>query len=169
MLYLWGKRPLHCECPKPKENKAFVDGDWSDNEDGDEPQKEATCLIAIDSQEICLKRYLLMNDWIVDSGCTKHMIENRRLFTLYKAYNGGHVVYGRNLKGKVITRGNISYVSVLITDVEHVSGLVYNLISVGQLCNNDCVVKFTKVDCTVSKNSKTLAKGQKRNGLIHAN
>ncbi|GJS73911.1 retrovirus-related pol polyprotein from transposon TNT 1-94 [Tanacetum coccineum] len=42
------------------------------------------------------------NDWIVDSGCTKHMTGNRRLFTSYKAYDGGHVVFGSNLKGKVI-------------------------------------------------------------------
>ncbi|GJS00301.1 DUF4219 domain-containing protein [Tanacetum coccineum] len=40
------------ECPKPKENKAFVGRAWSDSEDGDEPQNDATCLMAIDSQEV---------------------------------------------------------------------------------------------------------------------
>ncbi|GKE46094.1 retrovirus-related pol polyprotein from transposon TNT 1-94 [Tanacetum coccineum] len=39
------------ECTKPKENKAFVKRAWSDSEDGDEPQNDATCLMAIDSQE----------------------------------------------------------------------------------------------------------------------
>ncbi|GKA09408.1 zf-CCHC domain-containing protein [Tanacetum coccineum] len=48
--------------------------------------------------EVCLKCDLLPDDWIVDSGCTKHMTGNRRLFTSYKAYDGGHVVLGRNLK-----------------------------------------------------------------------
>nr|GEX01529.1 hypothetical protein [Tanacetum cinerariifolium] len=33
------------ECRKPKENKAFVGGAWSDSEDGDEPQNDATCLM----------------------------------------------------------------------------------------------------------------------------
>ncbi|GJT45198.1 hypothetical protein Tco_0953913 [Tanacetum coccineum] len=51
---------------------------------------------------VCLKCDLLPDDWIVDSGCTKHMTGNRRLFTSYKAYDGGHVVFGSNLKGKVI-------------------------------------------------------------------
>ncbi|GJY04729.1 DUF4219 domain-containing protein [Tanacetum coccineum] len=37
------------ECRKPKENKAFVGGTWSDSEDGDEHQNDATCLMAIDS------------------------------------------------------------------------------------------------------------------------
>nr|GFB05423.1 putative polyprotein [Tanacetum cinerariifolium] len=40
-------------------------------------------------------------DWIVDSGFTKHMTGNKRLFTSYKAYDGRHVVFGSNLKGKV--------------------------------------------------------------------
>ncbi|GJT86200.1 zf-CCHC domain-containing protein [Tanacetum coccineum] len=39
------------ECLEPKENKAFVGGAWSDSEEGDEPQKDATCLMAIDSHE----------------------------------------------------------------------------------------------------------------------
>ncbi|GJZ16757.1 zf-CCHC domain-containing protein [Tanacetum coccineum] len=39
------------EFPKPKENKAFVGRAWSDSEDSDEPQNDATCLMAVDSQE----------------------------------------------------------------------------------------------------------------------
>ncbi|GKG13658.1 hypothetical protein Tco_0350618, partial [Tanacetum coccineum] len=39
------------EFPKPKENKAFIGRAQSDSEDGDEPQNDATCLMAIDSQE----------------------------------------------------------------------------------------------------------------------
>ncbi|GJT45378.1 zf-CCHC domain-containing protein [Tanacetum coccineum] len=43
------------ECRKPNENKAFVGGAWSDSEDGDEHQNDATCLMAIDSQEVVSK------------------------------------------------------------------------------------------------------------------
>nr|GEW87325.1 hypothetical protein [Tanacetum cinerariifolium] len=38
------------ECRKPKENKTFIGGAWSDSEDDDEHQNDATCLMAIDSQ-----------------------------------------------------------------------------------------------------------------------
>ncbi|GJU17755.1 retrovirus-related pol polyprotein from transposon TNT 1-94, partial [Tanacetum coccineum] len=114
---------------------------------------------------VCLKCDLLPDDWIVDSGCTKHMTGNRIIFTSYKAYDGGHVVFGSKLKGKVIGGGNITHDSITITNVEHVSGLAFNLIIVGQLCDDDCVVRFTKVDCTISKNGKTLAKGHRRNKL----
>ncbi|GJW28066.1 retrovirus-related pol polyprotein from transposon TNT 1-94, partial [Tanacetum coccineum] len=114
---------------------------------------------------VCLNCDLLPDDWIVDSGCTKHMIGDRRLFTSYKAYDGGHVVFGSNLKRKVVDGGNITRDSITITNVEHVSGLAFNLISVGQLCDDDCVVSFTKVYCDISKNGKLLAKGHRRNGL----
>ncbi|GJY54424.1 retrotransposon protein, partial [Tanacetum coccineum] len=43
------------ECIKPKENKAFVGGAWSDSEDGDEHQNDTTCLMEIDSQEVVSK------------------------------------------------------------------------------------------------------------------
>ncbi|GJU59224.1 MAK10-like protein [Tanacetum coccineum] len=116
---------------KPKENKAFVGGAWSDSEDGDEPQNDATCIMSIGFQEVCLKCDLLLYDWIVDSGCTKHMTRNRRLFTSYKAYDDAHVVFRSNLKDKVVSRGNITHDSITITNVEHVSGLAFNLINVG--------------------------------------
>ncbi|GJU29719.1 retrovirus-related pol polyprotein from transposon TNT 1-94 [Tanacetum coccineum] len=43
------------ECRKSKENKAFFGGAWSDSEDGDEHQNDATCLMAIDSKEVVSK------------------------------------------------------------------------------------------------------------------
>ncbi|GKA95435.1 hypothetical protein Tco_0817473 [Tanacetum coccineum] len=82
-------------------------------------------------KEVCLKCDLRPDDWIVDSSYTKHMTRNRILFTSYKAYDGGHVVFRSNLKGKVIGRGNITHDSITITNVEHISGLAFNLITVG--------------------------------------
>nr|GEZ92500.1 UBN2 domain-containing protein [Tanacetum cinerariifolium] len=76
---------------------------------------------------VCLKCDLLLDDWIVDSGCTKHMTGNKKLFTSYKAYDGVHVIFMRNLKGKVVGGGNITHDSITITKVEHVSGLVVRI------------------------------------------
>ncbi|GKB30027.1 retrovirus-related pol polyprotein from transposon TNT 1-94, partial [Tanacetum coccineum] len=132
------------ECRKPKENKAFVGRAWSDSEDGDEHQNDATCLMVIDSQELCFKYDLRPDDWIVNSGCTKHMTENRRLFTSYKAYDGGHVVFESNLKGKVVGGGNITHDSIIITNVDHVSGLAFNLIIIES--KDDVLDKF-KILC----------------------
>ncbi|GKE25184.1 protein CHUP1, chloroplastic, partial [Tanacetum coccineum] len=39
------------ECRKPKENKDSIGRAWSESKDGDEQLNDATCLMAIDSQE----------------------------------------------------------------------------------------------------------------------
>ncbi|GJY92567.1 hypothetical protein Tco_0508349 [Tanacetum coccineum] len=80
------------ECPKPprdKNQRAFVGCSWSDSgEEDDEKAKYETCLMAQASSEICLGIDLEPDEWIKDSGCTKHMTGNRKLFSTYKAYNG---------------------------------------------------------------------------------
>nr|GEW97503.1 retrovirus-related Pol polyprotein from transposon TNT 1-94 [Tanacetum cinerariifolium] len=81
------------ECPKPpkdKNQRDFVGGSWSDSgEEDDEKVKTKTCLVAHASSEICLGVDLEPNEWIKDSGCSKHMTGNRKLFSTYKAYKGG--------------------------------------------------------------------------------
>ncbi|GJZ59146.1 hypothetical protein Tco_0614962 [Tanacetum coccineum] len=80
------------ECPKPpkdKNQKTFVGGSWSDiGKEDDEKAKDKTCLVAQASNEICLGVDLEPDEWIKDSGCSKHMTNNRKLFSTYKAYNG---------------------------------------------------------------------------------
>ncbi|GKD85888.1 alpha/beta hydrolases superfamily protein, partial [Tanacetum coccineum] len=80
------------ECPKSSKNnnqRAFIGGAWSDSgEDEEEKNKDETCLVAQASNEICLGINLDPDEWIKDSGCSKHMTGNRRLFSIYQAYNG---------------------------------------------------------------------------------
>ncbi|GKE62355.1 retrovirus-related pol polyprotein from transposon TNT 1-94, partial [Tanacetum coccineum] len=84
-----------------KNQRAFVGGSWSDSgEEDDEKVKNETCLVAhasSETHEICLGVDLEPDEWIKDSGCSKHMIGNRKLFSTYKAYNGGNVIFGSNL------------------------------------------------------------------------
>ncbi|GJV28611.1 retrovirus-related pol polyprotein from transposon TNT 1-94 [Tanacetum coccineum] len=66
-------------------------GSWSDSgEEDDEKVKDETCLMAQASNEICLGFDLEPDEWIKDSGCSKHMTGNRKLFSSYKAYNRAH-------------------------------------------------------------------------------
>ncbi|GJS15193.1 hypothetical protein Tco_0409665 [Tanacetum coccineum] len=68
------------ECPKPpkyKNQRAFVRGSWSDSgEEDDEKLKDEKCLVAQASNEICLGVDLEPDEWIKDSGCSKHMTGN---------------------------------------------------------------------------------------------
>ncbi|GJR39094.1 hypothetical protein Tco_1214778 [Tanacetum coccineum] len=77
------KEPNHLieECPKPprdKNQRAFIGGSWSDSsEDDDEKVNDKTCLVAQASNEICIGVDLDPDEWIKDSGCSKHMTGNR--------------------------------------------------------------------------------------------
>nr|GEW30448.1 copia protein [Tanacetum cinerariifolium] len=112
------------ECPKPpkdKNQRAFNGGSWSDSaEEDDEKVKNETCLVAQASSEICLVVDLKPDEWIKDSGRSKHMTGNRKLFSSYKAYNGGNVIFGSNLRGNIIGKGTISNDSLKMDNVEHV-------------------------------------------------
>ncbi|GJX50192.1 putative reverse transcriptase domain-containing protein [Tanacetum coccineum] len=125
------------DCPKPsrnKDQKAFIGGSWSDSEnDAEDKTNDETCLMAQSSNKVCLRTCLEPDEWIKDSGCSKHMTGNKSLFSTYKAYDGGNVVFRSNLKGKIIGKCTISNDSLTISNVEHVDNLAVNLLSVGQI------------------------------------
>ncbi|GJV66456.1 copia protein, partial [Tanacetum coccineum] len=50
---------------------------------------------------ICLGVDLEPDEWIKDSGCSKYMTGNRKLFSSYKAYNRCNVIFGSNLRGQI--------------------------------------------------------------------
>ncbi|GJY52837.1 retrovirus-related pol polyprotein from transposon TNT 1-94 [Tanacetum coccineum] len=128
------------DCPKPpkdKNQRAFVGGSWSDSgEEDDEKIKDETCLVAQKSNEICLGVDLEPDEWIEDSGCSKNMTGNRKLFSSYKAYNGGNVIFGSNLRG--------------------------NIIGKGQICDNKCRVTFSKHDSEITKDGKVIGHANMR-------
>nr|GEW77814.1 zinc finger, CCHC-type [Tanacetum cinerariifolium] len=122
------------DCPKPpkdKNQRAFVGGSWSDSgEEDDEKVKNETCLIGQASNKMCLGVDLEPNEWIKDSGCSKHMRGNRKLFSSYKVYNRGNVIFGNNLLG--------------------------NIIGKGQICDNKCRVTFFEHDSEITKDGKVI-------------
>ncbi|GKA56314.1 zf-CCHC domain-containing protein [Tanacetum coccineum] len=79
---------------------------------------------------ICLGIELKPDEWIKDSGCFKHMTGNQKLFSTYKAYNEGNVVFGSNLYG--------------------------NIIGKGQICDNKCKVIFSEHDSEITKDGKVI-------------
>ncbi|GJW67676.1 zf-CCHC domain-containing protein [Tanacetum coccineum] len=79
---------------------------------------------------MCLGVDLEPDKWIKDSGCSKHMTGNRKLFSTYKAYNGGNVIFGSNFCG--------------------------NIIGKGQICDNKCRVTFSEHDSEITKDGKVI-------------
>ncbi|GJR80729.1 retrovirus-related pol polyprotein from transposon TNT 1-94 [Tanacetum coccineum] len=112
-------------------------------------------------RHICLGVDLEPDEWIKDSGCSKHMTGNRKLFSTYKAYNGGNIIFGSNLRGNIIGKGTISNDSLKIDNVEHVDNLGFNLLSIGQICDNKCRVTFSEHDSEITKDGKVIGRASK--------
>ncbi|GJS29091.1 zf-CCHC domain-containing protein [Tanacetum coccineum] len=85
---------LNREClksPRSNNQRAFIGGAWSDSgEDEEEKAKDETCLVAQAFNKTCLG--INLEQWIKDSGCSKHMTGNQKLFSTYKAYNEENVM-----------------------------------------------------------------------------
>ncbi|GKA28016.1 retrovirus-related pol polyprotein from transposon TNT 1-94 [Tanacetum coccineum] len=93
------------------------------------------------------------------------MTGNRKLFSSYKAYNGGNVIFGSNLHGNIIGKGTISNDSLKIDNVEHVDNLRFNLLSIGKICNNKCRVTFSEHDSEITKDGKVIGRDIRKKGL----
>ncbi|GJZ02267.1 hypothetical protein Tco_0520228 [Tanacetum coccineum] len=76
------KNHLADNCPKPN-NKAFVRVTWSNSEDGDEPRNDATCIMAIDSQEVQPNPSISNND----SNIINLQKENQELLKFSKDFS----------------------------------------------------------------------------------
>ncbi|GKD36371.1 hypothetical protein Tco_1251880 [Tanacetum coccineum] len=87
----------------------------SDNED-EEKINEETCIMAQSSNKVFLRIGLEPGEWIKDCGFSKHMTGNKSLVSTYKACDEGDIVFGSNLKGKIIGKGTVSNESLTISN-----------------------------------------------------
>ncbi|GJW63710.1 retrovirus-related pol polyprotein from transposon TNT 1-94 [Tanacetum coccineum] len=138
---------------------------WGDFKVMFEPDIKSNVWGNLQGYKICLGVDLEPDEWIKDSGCSKHMTGNRKLFSTYKAYNGGNVIFGSNLRGNIIGKGTISNDSLKIDNVEHVDNLGFNLLSIGQICDNKCRVTFSEHDSEITKDGKVIGRGIRKKGL----
>jgi hypothetical protein len=103
----------------------------------------------------------LENKWLMDSGCSRHMTENKKWFSsltplLHKEY----VTFGDDKKGKVLGTGNIKVNDYFtLNDVALMDKLRYNLLSVSQLVNTDLDILFHKSGSQVFDSSGKLVCG----------
>ncbi|GJT38452.1 retrovirus-related pol polyprotein from transposon TNT 1-94 [Tanacetum coccineum] len=86
-----------------------------------------------------LKVNLELDEWIKDSGCSRHMTGNKYLFSSYKTIDGGNVVFGGNTKSKIVGKG--------------------------QICDKKCKVLFSETDSEIIKDDITIGRGIRKNGL----
>nr|GFB36785.1 integrase, catalytic region, zinc finger, CCHC-type, peptidase aspartic, catalytic [Tanacetum cinerariifolium] len=87
--------------------------------------------------------------WIINFGCSKHMIGNRTLLMNFLEKFLGTVRFGNNDFAVIAGYGDVVIGSMTIKKVYYVEGLGYNLFSVGQFCDKGLEVAFRKSTCFV--------------------
>ncbi|WVZ70174.1 hypothetical protein U9M48_018860 [Paspalum notatum var. saurae] len=96
--------------------------------------------------------------WIMDSGCSRHMIGHRKWFSrLNPVSTKEYITFGDNGQGKVLGVGSVSLSSKLsLREVTFVRNLGFNLVSVSQFLDEGFEVRFKKGACCVLDAEKTL-------------
>nr|GEX44692.1 retrovirus-related Pol polyprotein from transposon TNT 1-94 [Tanacetum cinerariifolium] len=146
------------ECPKPSKDKnqrAFV-----------RAQKKASS----DGGPINMGGPLSMQaaPKIKDSGCSKHMTGNRNLFSSYNAYNRGNVIFGSNLRGNIIDKGQICDNKYRVTFSEHDSEITKDgkVIAFKELVRNLPELKFDQHFCDACKIRKQAHASHKAKNIV---
>jgi hypothetical protein len=101
----------------------------------------------------------LEDTWLIDSGCSRHMTENKKYFSSLTPLS--------HKEGKVLGTGVIKVNDCFIlNDVTLVDRLRYNLLSVSQLCDTDLSVLFCNSDSRVLDSSDKHVYGISRIGNV---
>nr|GEW98177.1 ribonuclease H-like domain-containing protein [Tanacetum cinerariifolium] len=90
------------------------------------------------------------DQWIFNSGCSRHMTGNKSFLTEYQEIDGGFVAFGGSPKrGKITGKGKIRTGKLDFEDVYFVKELKFNLFFVSQMRDKKNSVLFTETKCLV--------------------
>nr|GEX10788.1 retrovirus-related Pol polyprotein from transposon TNT 1-94 [Tanacetum cinerariifolium] len=104
--------------------------------------------------------------WYLDSGCSKHMIEDRSQLIKFVQKFLGTVKFENDHVEKIMGYGDYKIGNVTISKVYFVERLGHNLFSVGQFCDSDLKVTFRQHTCFIRNlNSVDLLIGSRGNNL----
>ncbi|GKC11150.1 hypothetical protein Tco_1007932 [Tanacetum coccineum] len=93
------------------------------------PTKTSNCFSPKRPQDHPLKN--MVDRGIFDSGCSRHMTDNKDQLEDFKEFNGGSVTFGGS-KGYISGNGNLDFDSVsFVKELGH-----FNLFSISQICDN---------------------------------
>ena len=96
------------------------------------------------------------DSWVLDSGASFHATPRRGYFIDYVQGEFGLFYLGNNEPYQIVWKGKVKIKLQngnhwLLHEVRHVPGLSKNLISVGKLDDEGCVVNFNDKNWKVSK------------------
>ena len=113
--------------------------------------------------------------WVIDSGASAHMTNDRSMFTSLREFAGGWITLADGKKTQILGEGSVvlfgldgdeKVIKIEVNKVKFVPGLSTNLISVSKLAHNGLKVCFDDVGCRISDpRGKVVATGDRRGGL----
>ncbi|GJS22712.1 retrovirus-related pol polyprotein from transposon TNT 1-94 [Tanacetum coccineum] len=144
------------ECPKPpKDNnqRAFVEGYWSDSgEEDDEKAKDETCLIAKASNEVCSD-----SSYFSDENSS---IDDLTLDNEYdKLCKMSLKIITKNKRLKAIRNSlenELSELKLKLSTLEKNKG-----VDLEKICDNKCRVTFSEHDSEITKDGKVIGRASK--------
>ena len=122
-------------------NHLYANEDEESNEKGQSESDNELGFVSIKEDDLDIEireeRALVLvqnkSDWIIDSGCSHHMIGDMNKFDKFKNHDGGIVRVGKNETYHITRIGSITLDGKTNTnDVYFVDGLKHNLLSIGQ-------------------------------------
>nr|GEV96168.1 integrase, catalytic region, zinc finger, CCHC-type, peptidase aspartic, catalytic [Tanacetum cinerariifolium] len=87
--------------------------------------------------------------WYLDSGCSKHMTEDRSQLTNFVNKFLGTVTFGNDHMEKIMGYDDYHVGNVTISRVYYVEGLRHNLFFAGQFCDSNLKVAFHQHTCFI--------------------
>jgi hypothetical protein len=110
----------------------------------------------------------LENKWLMDSGCSRHMTENKKWLSSHAPLSHKeYVTFGDGKKGMVLGTSIIKVNDyITLNDVALMDKLRYNLLSVSQLIDADLNVLFHKSGSQVLNSSGKLVCGISHLGKV---
>jgi hypothetical protein len=107
----------------------------------------------------------IRNEWVIDSGASNHICNDRRMFIKYQEISDIQAIQG--FQGAAITSQGRRIVRILckmndkpqriqLHNVSYIPGAMTNLISAQRLFATKSTVDFTETDWTIRMNSRTI-------------
>jgi hypothetical protein len=110
-------------------------------------------------------------EWWMDSGANIHVCANISLFASFQVGRTGALLMGNGSRAHVHGVGSVilkltSGKTVLLKNVQHVTSIKKNLVSISLLCRDGYKVVFESNKCVVSRHGTFVGKGYDCGGLF---
>ncbi|XP_077237209.1 uncharacterized protein LOC143878881 [Tasmannia lanceolata] len=103
----------------------------------------------ISISEVCLKGKPTKDKWFLDSSCSRHMTRGVTKFAFITMSDKENVTFGDDTRSKIIGEGTIKIKDIKVEHVLLVDGLLFNSISISQLCDLGHKVLFENDKCKI--------------------